>query len=81
MRYKFVATEVKRFDGYQTLTPSTQAQYIDSQSVSFQPDGTTTLIIDNLGKVQYRCSQTYSTIITRLDTASPSTVANQIDLS
>lgn len=79
-RLKFVATAVNRGNGFQKLDSNSTAQYLESNSVSIFPKGTLTQIIDNVGQVWYDCSQTYTTVVTRLDTASASP-ANAIDLS
>jgi hypothetical protein len=79
-RLKFVATAVTRGNGYQYNLSSSTAQYLESNSVAIFPKGTLTQIVDNVSGTQYDCSQTYTVVITRLDTASASP-SNQVDLS
>ena len=84
-RLKFVATTINRASagtpGFQSFTVGSTAMYLDSNAVEIAVDGTTTLIIDKVTKDQYHCSQTYTTTISRLDSASGSSVGYQIDLT
>lgn len=76
-RLKFIATSIKL--GGKTITPSTSAQYLESNSIKIFPAGTLTSILDNISQTEYTINKTYSATITALDTASASP-NNQVDL-
>jgi len=85
-RYKAVITSISRSSGpgqigYSTKTFGTPTtMYIESNLIEIQPEGTTTLFVDNISGNQYHCQKAFSAVVTALDTASASP-QNQVDLT